>query len=318
MPNSVAETRRININGVKQFLTIRGNDQHNPIVLWLHGGPGSLSMPYFMHYNASLEKQFTVVYWDQRGSGKSYSPRIPPASMTLDQFIADTYELTNWLKKRFQQDKVVLVGHSWGGLLGMHVVAKHPTDYSALIAVSPGVNWLKGLQLSYEFTRNTAQQKQDTLALATLNRIGKPENGFFKDESAFKLHRDILQKYGGVLHQNHKLTEIQFFLRSTEYRLWDLLKARKIRRAAAPMAKEIFPKLDLKTQIPAVKVPVYFCLGRHDYISPSELAADYYQSLQAPVKTLVWFEESAHAACWEESEKFNAFLEEILFVNRTP
>ncbi|GAB3180533.1 hypothetical protein GCM10027291_48300 [Telluribacter humicola] len=232
--------------------------------------------------------------------------------MTLDQFITDTHELTDWLKKRFQQDKVVLAGHSWGSLLGMHVIARHPDDYSAFVAVSPAINWLEGARISYEFTLNTAQQKQDTTALATLKRIGKPDDGFLSDEGAYKQHRALVEKYGGVLHQNLKLPHSQLLLRSKEYSLLDLLKTRKIARLSAPLVKEIFPKLDLKSQIPAVEVPVYFFLGRYDYNCPSELAADYYNSLQAPFKELIWFEESAHSACWEESDKFNALVMEKL------
>jgi len=95
--NSVAEIRRVKINGIRQFVCIRGIDQGKPLLLWLHGGPGSLALPLYMHYNADLENHFTVAYWDQRGSGKSCSSRIPPESMTLDQFVADAHELTNWL-----------------------------------------------------------------------------------------------------------------------------------------------------------------------------------------------------------------------------
>lgn len=311
LPNSVAQTRRIKINGTNQFVTIRGTDRRNPILLWLHGGPGNLSMPLYMHYNAPLEQQFIVVYWDQRGSGKSYSPRIAPETMTLEQFIADTHELTDWLKKQFNQDKIVLVGHSWGGLLGMHVIDKHPDNYHALVAISPVSNGLQSERLSYEFTLKTAQHKQDTTALATLKRIGAPSNGLYKDGlSALKQQRDLVQKYGGAFHQNIQATSSQIFRRSKEYGLLDYLKFNKIVRLSSPIIEKIWPTLDLKSQIPAVKVPVYFCLGRYDYNCPSSLVADYYDFLQAPSKELVWFTESAHAGCWEEPQKFNALLTE--------
>ncbi|QHV94315.1 alpha/beta fold hydrolase [Spirosoma endbachense] len=311
--NSVAEIRRIKINGIKQFVTIRGTDRRNPILLWLHGGPGSISMPFYMYYNAPLEQQFTVVYWDQRGSGKSYSARIAPASMRMDQFIADAYELTIWLKKHFGQDKLFLVGHSWGGLLGMHVIAKHPDDYRAFVAVSPVSNGPQSEQLSYEFTLNSAQQKQDTAAVATLKRIGPPENGLYKEGlGALKQQRNLVQKYGGALHQNLRMPGSQLFLRSREYSLLDLLKTNKIQRLSYPMVQTIWPLMDLKAQIPVIKVPVYFCLGRYDYNCPSTLVANYYNSLQAPFKELIWFEESAHLPCWEEPQKFNALLQEKL------
>lgn len=313
LPNNVAETRRININGTNQFVTIRGTDQRNPILLWLHGGPGTVAMPFYMYYNAPLEQHFTVIYWDQRGSGKSYSSHISTESMTLEQFIADTHELTTWLKKRFNQAKLVLVGHSWGSVLGLHVIARYPDDYQAFVAVSPLTNGPLSEQASYQFTLNRAQQQQDTLAMATLKRIGTPINGLYREGlSALKQQRELVKKYGGALHTNLKLPGSQLFLRSKEYSFMDLLKTKKIQRLSYPMLQRIWPTLDLKTQIPAIKVPIYFCLGRYDNNCPSSLVADYYEFLQAPKKELIWFEESAHLPCWEEPQTFNSLLKERL------
>lgn len=313
MPNSIAEIRRVKINGIKQFICIRGKNQDNPLLLWLHGGPGSLSLPFYLQYNAELENHFTVVYWDQRGSGKSYSSRIPPQSMTLNQFVADAHELTNWLRKRFNREKIVLVGHSWGGLLGMHVIAKHPDSYQAFFSVSSLTNGPESERLSYDFAITAAQQKKDTAALAALNNIGPPVNGLYKAGlSALKQERNLLQKYGGVIHTNLKSPGSQTFLRSKEYSLLDLLKIKKITRLSYPMVEAIWPQIDLKKQIPAVNIPVYFCLGKYDYNCPSALVADYYESLRAPFKELIWFTESAHVPCWEEPQKFNALLRERL------
>ncbi|MBO0952123.1 alpha/beta fold hydrolase [Fibrella forsythiae] len=313
LDTSVAEIQRVTINGIKQFVTIRGRDRRNPVLLWLHGGPGSLSMPFYMHYNGSLEDRFTVVYWDQRGSGKSYSPRIAPETMTLDQFVADTHALTTWLKQRFNQSKIVLVGHSWGGLLGMHVIAKHPADYQAFMAVSPVSHGPESEQVSYKFTLNSAQQKQDVNALATLQRIGPPENGLYKEGlSALKQQRALVQTYGGVVHQALRMPGSQLFLHSKEYSFFTLFKTNKIQRLSYPMLETIWPTLDLKKQVPAVNVPVYFCLGRYDHNCPSALVADYYESVKAPHKELIWFDESAHLLCWEEPQKFNALVKEKL------
>ena len=312
---SVAEIQRVNINGTKQFVTIRGRDRRNPVLLWLHGGPGSTSMPFYMYYNASLEDQFTVVYWDQRGSGKSYSSRIPPETMTLDQFVADTHALTKWLQQRFNQRKIVLVGHSWGGLLGMHVIAKHPDDYQAFMAVSPISNRPGSEQVSYEFTLNNAQQKQDAGALATLQQIGPPENGLYKGGlPALKQQRALVQKYGGVVHTYLKMPGSQIYLRSKEYSLLSLLKVNKIQRLHSPMIQTLWPAIDLKKQVPAVNVPIYFCLGRYDNNCPSTLVADYFESVQAPYKELIWFDGSAHLPCWEEPQKFNALVKEKLAI----
>ena len=313
LPNSIAQVQRIEINGNKQFVTIRSINQQKPILLWLHGGPGNVAMPLYMHYGAALEQHFTVVYWDQRGSGKSYSPSVAPASMTLDQFVSDTHELTNWLKRRFNQDKIFLVGHSWGGLLGLHVIDKHPIDYYAFVAVSPITDGPRSEQLSYEFTINQAQQRQDTAALTTLKRIGQPVNGVYKGGIIdANQERDLVQKYGGAYHQNLGGSIYKILKQSTEYNRLDYLKANKIARLSSPMFLALLPTIDLKRQIPAVKVPVYFCLGRYDYVCPTPLVTSYYASLQAPLKDVIWFNESAHHACFEESEKFISVLKERL------
>lgn len=313
LPNSIAEIRRLKINGSNQFLTIRGVDRAKPILLWLHGGPGNVAMPLYMHHGAALEEQFVVVYWDQRGSGKSYSPRIAPASMTLDQFISDTHELTSWLKKHFNQDKLFLVGHSWGGFLGLHVINRHPTDYAAFVAVSPITDGPRSERVSYEFSLNQAQQRGDTAALSTLKRIGPPVHGVYKGGFEATLQeRNLVQKYGGDYHQDLGGTFYRILWRSKEYNLLDYLKIKKIARLNSPMDHAIWPTIDLKRQIPMVNVPVYFCLGRYDNHLPSHVIADYGASLQAPVKEVIWFEESAHYLCFEEPQKFHALLREKL------
>ncbi|MBO0953160.1 alpha/beta fold hydrolase [Fibrella forsythiae] len=313
LPNSIAEIRRLKINGIKQFLTIRGVDRAKPVLLWLHGGPGNVAMPLYMHYSASLEEQFVVVYWDQRGSGKSYSSRISPASMTLNQFVSDTHELTKWLKTRFNQDKLFMVGHSWGGLLGFHVIDKYPADYRAFVAVSPITNGPRSEQVSYEFTLAQAQQRQDTVALTVLKQIGQPVNGIYKGGFEATLQeRNLVQKYGGDYHRDLGGTFYRILRRSTEYNLLDYLKTKKIARLNSPMDHAIWPTIDLRGQIPVVNVPVYFCLGRYDNHLPSSVIADYYASLQAPLKELIWFDDSGHYSCFEESEKFNSILKKKL------
>jgi pimeloyl-ACP methyl ester carboxylesterase len=313
LPNSITQIQRVELNGNKQFVTIRSTNQRKPVLLWLHGGPGNVAMPLYMHYGASLEQHFTVVYWDQRGSGKSYSSRIDLTSMTLDQFVSDTHELTSWLKKRFNQDKIFLVGHSWGGLLGLHVIDKYPTDYYAFVAVSPITDGPRSEQLSYEFTINQAKQQQDTVALTTLKRIGPPVNGVYKGGiSDANQERNLVQKYGGAYHQNLGGSIYKILRQSTEYNRLDYLKANKIARLSSPMFLALLPTIDLKRQIPALSVPIYFCLGRYDYVCPTTLVTSYYESLQAPFKEVIWFEESAHHACFEEFKKFNSVMEEKL------
>jgi pimeloyl-ACP methyl ester carboxylesterase len=233
--------------------------------------------------------------------------------MTLNQFVSDTHELTNWLKKRFNQDKIFLVGHSWGGFLGLHVIDKYPSDYYAFVAVSPITDGPRSEQLSYKFTLDQARQRQDTAALTTLKRIGQPVDGVYKGGiSDANQERNLVQKYGGSYHQNLGGDIYKILRQSTEYNRLDYLKTSKIARLSSPMFLALLPTIDLKRQIPTVDVPVYFCLGRYDYVCPTTLVTDYFASLQAPLKEVIWFDKSAHHACFEESEKFNSILEKKL------
>ena len=128
------------MGGVEQWILIRGNDTAKPILLFLHGGPGSPMMVMQRPHLGKLEKSFVVVQWDQRGSGKSYSAIIPNADMNIQQFISDTHELTELLCRRFHQKKIYLIGHSWGTALGTMTAQKYPESYYAYIGIAQVVN----------------------------------------------------------------------------------------------------------------------------------------------------------------------------------
>ena len=135
MPNSVSELTALEIGGLEQWILVRGEDQSNPVLLWLHGGPGSAQMPVHRAFNRELEKEYVVVHWDQRGAGKSNHSGFREETMTLDRFIEDAHELTKYLKDRFDQEKIYLLGHSWGTQMGILTVQRYPDNYHAFISV---------------------------------------------------------------------------------------------------------------------------------------------------------------------------------------
>lgn len=316
IPTSIASLESIELNGVEQWILIRGEDVSKPVLLFLHGGPGSAEMPLY-RFNPYLERYFVVVMWDQRGSGKSYSKKIPEESMTIEQFIDDTHELTRILKKRFSTDKIYLVGHSWGSGLGMLTVDLYPEDYYAFVGIGQIVNLVENEQVSWQFCLDEARKRGDKKAIKQLEEVGPPVNGVYKGDfkgdkfvmRGLQTERKWLTKYEGWWYGKTGYGMIIKVLLSTkEYTLGECIRYIK---GSMFSLKAMWPDLNeinLEEDVPEVKIPVYFCVGQHDYNTPGEVSYPYYEKLKAPSKEFIWFENSAHSPCFEEPEKFNQVM----------
>jgi pimeloyl-ACP methyl ester carboxylesterase len=133
VPGSIAEVDYLQLGGLDQWVMIRGERLTNPPLILLHGGPGFTETHFFRRFNAPLERAFTLVYWDQRGSGKSFDNKIPRSSMTVEQFIADLDELVEAACERVGKRKVAIFGHSWGSALGVLYAARFPEKVAAYV-----------------------------------------------------------------------------------------------------------------------------------------------------------------------------------------
>lgn len=297
------------LGGVEQWVLIRGHDVRNPVLLFLHGGPGLPLMP-FHTINAELEKDFTVVHWDQRGSGKSYDPGIPPESMTLEQLIQDAHELIQHLRTRFQQDKIFLAGFSCGSAIGMNLVHRYPELFQTYIGIGQIANMAESEAISYEFAMEAAQKADNQLAITELELIGPPP---------YNSHRSMLEErmwintFGGFFH--HRKDNFKFYkagLMSPDYSLTDIRKLFKGMDFTSEMLWPVFYQTNLFETVPRVEVPVYYIEGRHDYVVPSEVTARFVEQLDAPKgKELIWFEDSAHWPFLEEPARFHLELRRI-------
>ncbi len=311
---SIASLEAVDIAGKKQWILIRGMDISKPVILFLHGGPGTSNMCLLRKYNTELEKNFVVVTWDQRGAGKSYKAIDPHAAMTINQFVSDTGELTRILCRRFGQKKIFLIGHSWGSVMGMFSIQKYPDLYHAYVGIGQIATMQENEQISYDWTLEQATKAKDKRAVRTLTKIGRPPyTGNWQRKTITQ--RGLLGKYGGELYGNLKGAFPLIFnslILATEYTLIDKIN---FFRGIFASNRLLWPELltvDLKKQVPSVKVPIYFMLGRHDYEVPSVLAEQYFKLIEAPKKELIWFENSAHLANIEENEKFNSLLTKII------
>jgi pimeloyl-ACP methyl ester carboxylesterase len=313
LDGSIASLERIRLGGVRQAVLIRGKRVDNPLLLFLHGGPGTSEMAWVRRFNSALEEKFIVVNWDQRKAGKSFSPFIPAGSMTPEQFVSDAHELMEILCKRFGKKKIFIVGHSWGSVLGTMLAQKHPRRIAAYVGVGQVVDLVENERISHRFALETARRENNARAVRILEKMRNyPLTvGTISD---LRRQRKLLIRFGGALFGERSLAGLFKAFLGPEHTIFDLLPF---------LAGSIFSILDMwKGLLQTVhfmetalifQVPVYFCIGRHDFNTPFELAEKYFNALQAPKKELIWFERSAHSPCFEEPEKFcNVLIDTVL------
>ena len=305
--NSIASLEKISIGGVDQWILIRGENVNNPILFKLHGGPGQAEMA-TVNYNHDLEKHFIVVEWDQRGAGKSYESINPKSAMTLNQLVEDTREISEYLLKRFNQNKLILVGHSWGSILGIMAVQKYPQLFKAFVSTGQIVNTVEAVKISYKHLTDSAKMVNNEQALTELTEIGEPPFNDKEQNDKRAVYNKWMEKFGADWHGKNPLPRVKLMLSSIEYSLFEKLHFQSAAKKSFNILYPDLIKINLFNQVKRVQVPVYFALGRFDYRTPSELSLKYLDSLEAPLKKWKWFENSSHFPQLEEPKEFCNFL----------
>ena len=314
LAGSLSEKVFINLNGIEQGMFIKSKDVTNPVLLYLHGG-----MPdYFLSekYPTGLEDYFTVVWWEQRGSGLSYSPDIPRETLTLEQMVSDTLAMTNYLRRRFGKEKIYLMGHSGGTFIGVQAAARAPELYYAYIGVEQISDQLKSEQLAYEYMLREFKEQGNTKMLKKLEAAPVTVTG--GTPYGYLLLRDVtMHSLGiGTIHKMNSVVTGIFLpsLQSRDYTLGekiDLWRG-KASSGVASLWDDMI-STDLSQELPELHLPVYFFHGIYDYTCSYPLAKEYFQKLQAPVKGFYTFEQSAHSPIFEEPQKVQKIIvEDIL------
>lgn len=314
----IAESMYLDINNTKQFVMIRGENTNNPVLLFLHGGPGVSELGGLRKYNKDLEKDFTVVYWDQRNAGKSYSETFPASEIKVARYVEDVNVLAMYLKNRLKVDKLFLVGHSWGSRLGMYTIQRYPQHFSAFVSTGQEVAAGEGELLSYQYTLAKAKELNQTEAVDQLRAIGPPAGGDFRTmyktgPDAFSLQKFLLLELNKAIYDGFSIEDLYANIESDEYtpaEKANYLKAVEFTNQHM-LADEEYHNFDFRKQFPEVKIPVVFIAGQHDYITPTPLAKQYYEQLKAPRKAFILFEKSGHDPAWEEAQRFNSELVRI-------
>ena len=306
--NAISELITIELGGLEQYILLRGTDQSNPLLLWLHGGPGGAQMPLAHALDSQLEQEFVVVHWDQRGAGKSNHSGFDENTMTFDHFLSDAHELVQYLKQRFHRDKIFLLGHSWGTQLGIVLTKNYPDDFHAYIAVSQVVNHERATEIAHHWLQNTINPEEAPDDFQLLNEIEIPAS---KHSEYRKLNR-LTDKYGGSFDKS-MLQLARITARAPEYSLRDYLRLLDgMNRGGGPMHRDgIMGGFNYIEEIPAIGVPVYFLIGKNDYNTPHQLVKKYFELLETPQKELILFEQSAHTPFLAEPKKFSSTIIQI-------
>jgi pimeloyl-ACP methyl ester carboxylesterase len=310
-PTGIQSVEKIQIGGVDQWISIRSQDPSLPVLLWLHGGPGSSDMALGAKFDMALTNTFTIVHWDQRGAGKSYSATINPHSMTTEQFVADTLLVTDYLRNRFNQEKIYLAGHSWGTKLGIHAITKAPEKYKAYVGIGQVVA-SNSDEIGYAFALSQAKATNNMSAITQLEKIGPPP---WQSLGQFAIYTRWIDAYGGTGRQFSFFDYLGSVATSPDYSLPDLyhfFQGQQFSVSTMFANNQLYDGEDFPQTHTTIAIPVYFFQGRYDYNTPSELVEKYYEVITAPEKKLVWFENSAHFPHWEEPEKFIAELQRVV------
>lgn len=308
LSGSISEKIRVRINGAPQGMIIRGRDRTGPVLLYLHGG-----LPeYFLteSHPTGIEDLFVVCWWEQRGSGLSYSPDLPRGTLTAELLIEDTLEVTRYLRRRFGQERIYLMGHSGGTFLGIQAAARAPELFSAYIGMAQMSRQLRSEKLAYDDMIEQYRARGDTRMVRRLEAAPVTQDGV--PPAYLRVRDQAMHGLGaGTTRDMRSIVDGIFLasLRSRQYTLGekiDLWRG-KASSGVSCMWDEMLAT-DLADRVPEVGVPVFFLHGVHDLTCSYAEAQAYFDELRAPLKGFYTFTGSAHSPILEEPEKARMIL----------
>lgn len=312
-PRAIAVMDQLTLGNLKQWVVIRGRDTQNPILVYLHGGPGGSDYAPFRKWNPVLEEQFTIVHWCQRGSNKSFNSAIPVESMTVEQLMTDLHELILHVTERFGQRKVILAGQSVGTIFALLYAQRHPELVHAYVGINQIVDRATEEHISYEQTLKTAKERGKTKAVQELDALGAPEYGLYRNGiKGTTTQRAWMNKLGLVTHEPKRIMAWMFSMLLAPELTWG--ERLRIMKGVEWSMAALWPELGRLNFLASpieLQVPVYLVAGRHDRITNLGLTEQLLAHLRAPQKELLVLE-AGHIALFEEPERFNAFMVNVV------
>lgn len=308
--NGISSLEQVTLGGAEQWIFIRGTDVNNPVLLFLHGGPGMpiIGMATSRQLDAELIDHFTVVHWDQRGSGKSYDPTL---TMSLDQIINDGGALIDYLLDRLGQEKVYLVAHSWGTIFGAEIAYRNQEKLHAYVGISQIVDNAEKEERTYHHYLDYARRVGDDEAVERLDAIGPPPF-----DSLDELYgKDGCLPPTAMIKDNETAARFGLlflgFLISPEYSWLEGIQTMRMQGMDFTIEAlwDQWDSVNVAAELEAADVPEYFFEGRHDWTNPTVLVEEFYENLEDKDDVnLIIFENSAHFPMIEEKEKYQDLI----------
>lgn len=304
VPGGIDERLEIDIGGTKQWISVRGRDSRNPILLMIHGGPASPEMQTSWIWQGDWEDYFTVVQWDQRGSGKSYGvndPAVIGPTLSLKRISADAAEVVQYLRAKYGKEKVFVIGHSWGSLVGLRLAHEHPEWLYAYIGMGQVISGKENERVGYQLTLKLAEARNNAAAVAELKSIAPyPEADGSVPLQKINLERKWSVSFGGLTYGRKGLNFYSDLAElSPDYSLEDVAAVDKGAELSLPRLLPDLLNFDY-SDVTRFDCPIFMFEGRYDLTTPSQVTADWFRRLEAPKKGFVWFENSAHMIEVEE------------------
>jgi pimeloyl-ACP methyl ester carboxylesterase len=305
-PSGIQESYKVRIGGIDQWINVRGQDRANPILLLIHGGPASPAMPTMWQFQRPLEEYFTVVNWDQRGAGKTYGeadPKVVAESLHIARYVDDAVEVAKYLNQRYHKEKIILMGHSWGTIIGFSAALKRPDLFYAYVGIGQVISTRENERISFDYALAQATAHHNADALAELSSIAPYPGKQPITRERIIVARKWPQFYGGM--SAFRPESSYYFdgpLLSPEY---DRADVHAIDAGSLLTLDRILPEfvsVDF-SPVRTFPIPVLMFMGRHDYTTPTAPTAAWLDNVKAPYKQAVWFEHSAHMIPWEEPGK---------------
>jgi pimeloyl-ACP methyl ester carboxylesterase len=300
-PNGIDESSFVKIGAIEQWITIRGEDRHDPVLLFLHGGPGDVTSTWSFAFFAPWQRHFTVVQWDQRGAGRTLGRNGPSirSTITVDRIVRDGIEVAEYLRDHLGKKKIILVGHSFGSVVGIGMARARPDLFHAFVGTGQVADETRNYASTFDALLNKARQTNNAEALSELKRVGPPP---YKTGEGYQVQRKWANRFEGA--DQFLSGTIGFALVAPGYSVSDIndwfdgqiLSANQL----VPTMHSRGPK-EFGTQF---GLPIFFIQGAEDFTTSTALAREYFGMIRAPHKEFVPIKGGGHFAVFMRHAEF--------------